>query len=104
MTVSLVVCSWFHGKITREEAEKLLQPRSDGLFLVRESTNYPGDYTLCVCCASKVEHYHILYKLNQLTIDEEGYFENLNKLVEVRFSFPDAALPMSLCLQLSYMS
>ena len=39
---------WFHGKITRDQAEELLQPRSDGLFMIRESTNYPGDYTLCV--------------------------------------------------------
>ena len=44
----LLLFSWFHGKITREEAEKLLHPPSDGVFLVRESTNYPGDYTLCV--------------------------------------------------------
>ena len=33
---------WFHGKISRELAEKLLTPRKDGLFLVRESTNFPG--------------------------------------------------------------
>ena len=32
----------------REEAEELLQPRTTGLFLVRESNNFPGDYTLCV--------------------------------------------------------
>jgi len=32
----------------REEAEEVLQPRKQGLFLVRESNNYPGDYTLCV--------------------------------------------------------
>jgi c-src tyrosine kinase len=39
---------WFHGKISRELAEELLTPRTDGLYLIRESTNYPGDYTLCV--------------------------------------------------------
>ena len=67
----------------REEAEQLLEPREDGLFLVRESNNYPGDYTLCVCSEGKVEHYHIIYKDNKLTIDEEEFFENLNQLVEV---------------------
>jgi c-src tyrosine kinase len=56
----------------------------DGLFLVRESTNYPGDYTLCVCKDGKVEHYHVIYKDNKLTIDDEEYFENLVKMVEVR--------------------
>ena len=75
--------SWFHGKMKREEAEQLLEPREDGLFLVRESNNYPGDYTLCVCSEGKVEHYHIIYKDNKLTIDEEEFFENLNQLVEV---------------------
>ena len=75
--------SWFHGKMKREDAEQLLEPREDGLFLVRESNNYPGDYTLCVCSEGKVEHYHIIYKDNKLTIDEEEFFENLNQLVEV---------------------
>ena len=80
---------WFHGKISREVAEKLLTPRTDGLFLasaryqsleisndqegyilhskilpqVRESTNFPGDYTLCVCFESRVEHYRIILQV-----------------------------------------
>ncbi|XP_057693667.1 tyrosine-protein kinase CSK-like isoform X2 [Corythoichthys intestinalis] len=53
---------WFHGKITRLQAESLLSPPEDGLFLVRESTNYPGDYTLCLCTDGMVEHYHIRYR------------------------------------------
>lgn len=72
---------WFHGSISREQAELLLQPREDGLFLVRESTNYPGDYTLCVCFQSKVEHYRVKYLDKKLTIDDEEYFDNLNHLV-----------------------
>lgn len=75
--------SWFHGKITREQAERLLYPPETGLFLVRESTNYPGDYTLCVSCEGKVEHYRIMYHASKLSIDEEVYFENLMQLVEV---------------------
>lgn len=75
---------WFHGKITREQAERLLYPPETGLFLVRESTNYPGDYTLCVSCDSKVEHYRIIYHNGKLSIDEEEYFGNLMQLVEVR--------------------
>uniref|UniRef100_A0A7N6BFD8 Tyrosine-protein kinase n=1 Tax=Anabas testudineus TaxID=64144 RepID=A0A7N6BFD8_ANATE len=47
-----------------------------------ESTNYPGDYTLCVSCDGKVEHYRIIYHNGKLTIDEEEYFENLMQLVE----------------------
>ncbi|CAG7702927.1 unnamed protein product [Allacma fusca] len=80
--VKLNSMPWFHGKISRDKAEDLLTPREDGLFLVRESTNFPGDYTLCVCWQGRVEHYRVHYKDNQLTIDEEEYFENLAQLVE----------------------
>ncbi|XP_066980904.1 tyrosine-protein kinase CSK-like isoform X4 [Macrobrachium rosenbergii] len=80
--VKLNTMAWFHGKISREEAESLLTPHEDGLFLVRESTNFPGDYTLCVCFSDKVEHYRVIYKDNKLTIDEEEFFDHLTKLVE----------------------
>lgn len=48
---------WFHGHISRDEAEKRLKDKPNGAFLVRESTNYPGDYTLCLHYKNKVEHY-----------------------------------------------
>ena len=76
-------CSWFHGDLKRQQAEELLQPREDGMFLVRESTNFPGDYTLCLCGEGNVEHYHIMCEENKLTIDEDTFFENLHQLVEV---------------------
>lgn len=78
-----LICSWFHGRITRQQAEDLLQPPEDGRFLVRESTSFPGDYTLCVSWEGAVEHYHIMYKDRKLTIDEEELFENLDHLIEV---------------------
>ena len=74
---------WFHGKISRDTAETLMHARKDGLFLVRKSTNFPGDYTLSVCSEGRVEHYRIIYQDDQITIDEEEYFPNLTKLVEV---------------------
>lgn len=74
-----------HGKISRDEAERLLNPRTDGLFLVRESTNFPGDCTLCVCFQGKVEHYRIKKEMHDnkpmLTIDDEEYFDNLPLLI-----------------------
>lgn len=59
----------------------------DGLFLVRESTNFPGDYALCVCFNGRVEHYRVIYKDNKLTIDDEEYFDTLGQLIEVCFMF-----------------
>ncbi|XP_063305380.1 tyrosine-protein kinase CSK isoform X2 [Pelobates fuscus] len=82
LSTHVMAVRWFHGKITREQAERLLYPPETGLFLVRESTNYPGDYTLCVSCEGKVEHYRIIYSSGKLTIDEEVYFDNLMQLVE----------------------
>ncbi|KAK6644096.1 hypothetical protein RUM43_000362 [Polyplax serrata] len=80
--IKLSTMPWFHGKISRDRAEQLLTPKEDGLFLVRESTNFPGDYTLCVCFQGKVEHYRVKYKQNQLTIDDEEFFQTLAQLVE----------------------
>lgn len=86
--IKLNAMPWFHGKISRDRAEQLLTPKEDGLFLVRESTNFPGDYTLCVCFQGKVEHYRVKYKQNQLTIDDEEFFQTLAELVEVSIFFP----------------
>lgn len=36
--------SWYHGEMSRHNAEKLL--RNDGDFLVRKSTTNPGSYVL----------------------------------------------------------
>uniref|UniRef100_A0A0M3HTA6 Tyrosine-protein kinase n=1 Tax=Ascaris lumbricoides TaxID=6252 RepID=A0A0M3HTA6_ASCLU len=53
---------WFHGNISREHTERLLAEKADGTFLVRESTNFPGDFTLCMAYKGKVEHYRQHYK------------------------------------------
>ena len=36
--------TWYHGKMSRRDAEKLL--KEDGDFLVRKSTTNPGSYVL----------------------------------------------------------
>lgn len=81
---NLTPMPWFHGKISRDLAEDLLQPRQDGLYMIRESTNFPGDYTLCVCFQNNVDHYRIQTINGRLTIDEEEFFDNLEDMIEVR--------------------
>eukprot|EP00050_Salpingoeca_kvevrii_P021430 m.110450 g.110450 ORF g.110450 m.110450 type:complete len:499 (+) comp9340_c0_seq3:265-1761(+) len=74
---------WFHGRITRGQAEKvLLQWGAHGSFLIRESESKPGDYSLSCRDGDNVKHYRIR------TLDEGGYyisrrrtFQNLNELV-----------------------
>uniref|UniRef100_A0A915AKQ9 Tyrosine-protein kinase n=1 Tax=Parascaris univalens TaxID=6257 RepID=A0A915AKQ9_PARUN len=72
---------WFHGNISREHTERLLAEKADGTFLVRESTNFPGDFTLCMAYKGKVEHYRIYQTNGVLTCDHEESFENLTQLI-----------------------
>ncbi|EGD76845.1 TK protein kinase [Salpingoeca rosetta] len=76
---------WFHGKISRDRANQMLLKAKapDGVFLIRESTNYPGDYTLCVRSGvDQVDHYHIKSINGRITVDEESTFRSLDDLIQ----------------------
>ncbi|GCC44056.1 hypothetical protein chiPu_0028188, partial [Chiloscyllium punctatum] len=53
---------WYHGKMNRKEAEKLLLANGD--FLVRESTTTPGQYVLTGLQSGQPKHL--------LLVDPEG--------------------------------
>lgn len=53
---------WYHGKMNRKEAEKLLKVNGD--FLVRESTTTPGQYVLTGLQGGQPKHL--------LLVDPEG--------------------------------
>ncbi|CAG9759546.1 unnamed protein product [Ceutorhynchus assimilis] len=79
---------WFHGPISRAEAERLLQ--RDGDFLVRESTNTVGQYVLSGMQDNNKKHL--------LLIDPEGVvrtkdrmFNSVSHLIQFHF---DNALPI----------
>jgi len=48
---------WFHGNITRAEAELCLKNGMNGSFLVRESES---TYSISLCCDGRVFHYVII--------------------------------------------
>lgn len=82
LAVKIQQMPWFHGNLSREDAEKLLRPFKNGQYIVRESQNYKGDYTLCVSYDHKVEHYRVRRNdAGRVTVDDEEYFDNLLKLV-----------------------
>lgn len=74
--------SWYHGHITQLETENLLQPREDGLFLIRKSIHHPGDFTLSVCFQGKVVNYRIKVVNGRFTSDKDSTFDDLNEYVE----------------------
>lgn len=43
-----IPCSWYYGRITRADAEKLLFNKHEGAFLIRISESSPGDFSLSV--------------------------------------------------------
>ncbi|XP_071953295.1 growth factor receptor-bound protein 2-like [Antedon mediterranea] len=53
---------WFYGKIQRVKAEELLNAHhiNDGAFLIRESESSPGEFSLSVKYADKVQHFKVL--------------------------------------------
>lgn len=65
---------WFHGRISRQEAEDLLARagKHDGLYLLRESTASAGSYALSMCHNNKIIHYHIQRHSDGMVAIEDG--------------------------------
>ncbi|CAI8035156.1 Tyrosine-protein kinase CSK [Geodia barretti] len=74
---------WFHGPITRFEAEKILDRNQDGQFLMRTSQSTEGIYALAVSHKGAVSHYLIAmdFSTRKLTISGKLYFPTLLELV-----------------------
>uniref|UniRef100_UPI00358EE93C growth factor receptor-bound protein 10-like isoform X2 n=1 Tax=Myxine glutinosa TaxID=7769 RepID=UPI00358EE93C len=53
---------WFHGRITREEAQRIITQQGlvDGLFLLRDSHSNPKTFVLSLCHHQKIKHFQIL--------------------------------------------
>ncbi|KXJ28497.1 growth factor receptor-bound protein 2 [Exaiptasia diaphana] len=74
---------WFNGKITRKQAEEtLLQHRSDGAFLVRESETSPGDFSLSVCFQGQVQHFKIFRDADRKYFLWNKRFDSINQLID----------------------
>ena len=86
LNAQLAGYGWFHGKMGRDQAEKTLLAASegDGTFLMRESDNRPGTYTLSVKFGDKVSHFKIdgQYEVNG------RFFESLPAIVEAYEASP----------------
>eukprot|EP01147_Barroeca_monosierra_P005580 gene5580-7222_t len=65
---------WLHGAMSKQDAEQVLlnAKGKDGLFFLRDRTNHPGDYVMCVQFKGKATH-HLLRK------NEAGFWIINNK-------------------------
>ncbi|KAM6955489.1 growth factor receptor-bound protein 14 isoform 2-T4 [Lycodopsis pacificus] len=54
--------SWFHGKLSRDEAQRLITQQGliDGVFLLRDSQSNPKTFVLSLCHMQKIKHFQIL--------------------------------------------
>ncbi|KAM3657002.1 SHC-transforming protein 1 isoform 2-T2 [Ammospiza maritima maritima] len=89
---------WYHGKMSRKEAEKLLKVNGD--FLVRESTTTPGQYVLTGLQGGQPKHL--------LLVDPEGVvrtkdhrFESVSHLISYHMDnhLPIISAGSEMCLQ-----
>lgn len=78
--------AWFHGKISRETAERLLTSgeNEDGTFLVRDSSTAIGDYVLSLLHDGEVIHYQIRKHGGDafFSIDDGPVVHGLETLIE----------------------
>ncbi|CAF0867395.1 unnamed protein product [Didymodactylos carnosus] len=74
--------SWFHGKVSRCEAEYLLTQGINGSFLVRDSETVPGQLSISVRYEERIYHYRINKDENgQYYVSTEFRFQNLQQLI-----------------------
>jgi len=72
---------WYYGRITRADAEKLLNKKHEGGFLIRISESSPGDFSLSVKCGEGVQHFKVLRDAQSKFFLWVVKFNSLNELV-----------------------
>ena len=71
---------WYHGELTREQAEKTLRDNGSDCFLIRESK---GSLVLSLIKQGETLHYKITHQLGWYTLSGSSQqFKKLNELVD----------------------
>lgn len=85
MSVTLNDCSWYHGRITRDQAIDILlqNGRKEGLFLVRNKAGAEDNFVLSLWHANQALHFQIQCRGGiYYSIDDGPIFEGLDSLIE----------------------
>ena len=78
-------CTWYHGRITREQAIELLlqNGRQEGLFLVRNKAGTDDNFVLSLWHGNQALHFQIQCRGGiYYSIDDGPTFEGLDSLIE----------------------
>ena len=75
---------WYYGSISRCDANRLLDGRHEGAFVVRSSESSPGDFSLSVQCGAGdgVQHFRIYRNSHGKFFMWLVKFDSLNQLVD----------------------
>ncbi|XP_053200836.1 growth factor receptor-bound protein 2-like [Panonychus citri] len=73
---------WYHGRISRADAERLLITQHEGAFLIRVSESSPSDFSLSVKCGDYVQHFKVLRDTQGKFFLWVVKFNSLNELIE----------------------
>ncbi|XP_065333958.1 tyrosine-protein kinase Shark [Cloeon dipterum] len=80
--------NWYHGRLSREDAENLLKSNgsNNGFFLVRDSSSVQGDFVLTLLHNGEVVHYQIFRHGHEedafYSIDSRTIIHGLEQLIE----------------------
>ena len=80
--IEMMPHEWYHGRITRKDAERLLADKHEGAYLVRVRE----DFALSVQCGDGIQHFKILKDAQSKFYLWAVKFDSLNKLVEYHHS------------------
>ncbi|XP_057290035.1 tyrosine-protein kinase ABL1-like [Hydractinia symbiolongicarpus] len=79
---SLHKFDWYHGRISRNRAEYLLNSGINGSFLMRESESAVGQHSLSLRYDGRVYHYRVYFDDDdKVYVREEAKFNTLEELV-----------------------
>lgn len=91
-TSDLNTAVWYHGKITRNEAQGLLDSGIHGSFLIRESESIPGSWSISLRDRDTVYHYRIMRVDSLFHISPSHRFHSLTELVQHHAEHPDGLI------------
>lgn len=81
---SLETFPWYHGNISRYQTEQKLRGHKNGTFLIRESQQNKGDFTISLAMDEKIYHYRVR-KINhtRFYLDDPNFtFKSLGHMID----------------------